>query len=95
MRKMIARRDSTCAICEGPMAPGDEIAMPQVKNRKKGNLYAGPWYCVPCAIDLEEIGAHVGIAPYLNDEARIENEKRCAPAHARIKVRREAHLKNS
>ena len=95
MRKMIARRDSTCAICEGPMAPGDEIAMPQVKNRKKGNLYAGLWYCVPCATDLEEIGAHVGIAPYLNDEARIENEKRCAPAHARIKARREAHLKIS
>ena len=88
MRKMIARRDSTCAICKGPMAPGDEIAMPQVKNRKRGNLYAGLWYCVPCATDLEELGPG---AFYLTADDKEADEKRLAPIHARIKARREAY----
>jgi len=85
MRQITARRAGHCPQCKGKISAGDDIGQPEVKNRAGGMMFAGMWYCAPCAIDLEELGPGL---PYIDYATRDADQKRLEPVHARLKQRR-------
>ena len=88
MRQITAKRAGHCPQCKGPIAAGDDIGQPEVKNRAGGRMFAGLWYCSPCATDLEELGPGL---PYIDQRARDADVERLAPVNARLKERKIAN----
>ena len=82
-----ARREGTCPQCKESIAVGDEIGMPNVRNREGGNAYSSFWYCRRCTEFFQELGATYG--PYINAAALDAAEARTVELQIKYGLRKE------
>ena len=48
VKRMLARRASTCPQCRQPITIGDTIMAPFAPSKERGNHFLGNWYCLDC-----------------------------------------------
>lgn len=88
IRIIKARREGTCPNCKEQITAGDEIGMPNVRNREGGNEYSSFWYCRRCAEYFQERGAVYG--PYANAAAIDAADARTRALEIKYGLRKES-----